>query len=173
MMKQTQVRTAPEKIDAVNVVWRSHAARLMRKVCPYVEDTEVELGRLSFKQLMCDRLQGYVVFYTKMPRMLLSWKVRLALWWKERWQSQKYGYIVLLVVKCFRNDAGKPRQVIILPLDTLETEQKYNPGDCFRAVQNTEWRYAVRGEKDCEIVTEAFYRREQRAAAQRPDAKVI
>lgn len=159
MEQQTQVKTAPRKTDAVNVVWRSHATNIMRNVCPSVKDKEVCLGRLKLNDSSHKRLQGYVVFYALVARKDLSLKKRIGLWWKERKSKKSDEYIIM--VKAFKNERNKPRKAFILPLSSLIEEKEYRPNDTFRAVTNTEWRYAVRGQ-DCEILTETFYQYEKR-----------
>ncbi len=160
-MNKTQIKTAPRETDAVNVVWRSHAADIMRRACPKLTDDEVCLGRLKLKDFGYKRLNGYVVFYkTDVCRKELSLWQRVKLWWRELYTGEKLGNRFVVMVKAFKNDKNKPRKVVVLPLQVLESESVYRPNNTFRAVMNTEWRYAVRG-SDCEIITETFYRREK------------
>lgn len=165
-MEKTQTKTAPRKTDAVNVVWRSHAANVMRKECPGLADKEVCLGRLKLKNFGQNRLNGYVVFYALAARSSLSRTQRMLLWWKEKCSGTKAGDDFIVVVKAFKNNENKPRRAFVLPLSALESEMEYRPNNTFRAVINTEWRYAVRGD-DCEILTEYAYQQEKRAAAQK------
>lgn len=155
-MKTQEVKTAPRKIDAVNVVWRSHAASILRKVCPSLANKDVNLGRLSFSDKNYNRIHGYVVFYALVVRANLSLRQRFALWLKGNKQDD-----FLVIVKAFKNEKNTPRKAIVLPFEALSSEMNYLPNDTFRAVVNTEWRYAVRGD-DCEILTEYYYQQEKR-----------
>jgi len=67
----------------------------------------------------------------------------------------------LVIVKAFKNEKNTPRKAIVLPFEALSSEMNYLPNNTFRAVVNTEWRYAVRGD-DCEILTEYYYQQEKR-----------
>lgn len=166
-MKTQEVKTAPRSTDAVNVVWRSHAANILRKVCPSLTDKDVCLGRLSFSENnKYNRVHGYVVFYALVHRYDLSRTQRTILWWKDLRRGKNSGEAFILMVKAFRNKKGKPRKALLLPFDELTKAAEYRPNDTFRAVENTEWRYAVRG-NDCEILTEYFYQKEKREAGQK------
>lgn len=162
-MKTQEVKTAPRATDAVNVVWRSHAADILRKVCPSLTDKEVNLGRLSFSNEY-NRVHGYVVFYALVYRFDLSRAQRTILWWKELYSGKSSGEAFILMVKAFRNKKGKPRKALLVPFDELTKAAEYRPNDTFRAIENTEWRYAERG-NDCEILTEYFYQKEKREQA--------
>lgn len=159
-MNLQDVKTAPRKTDAVNVVWRSHAAQIMRRVCPALADKDVCLGRLKLKNLGHNRINGYVVFYALVSRSSLNRLERILLWWDEICRGEQLGDDFLIMVKAFKNRNNKPRKAYLLPLDALKSKREYLPGNTFRAVDNTEWRYAVRGE-DCEIISEVFYRCEK------------
>lgn len=159
-MDKTQIKTAPRKTDAVNVVWRSHAANVMRKECPGLTDKEVSLGRLKLKNFEQNRLNGYVVFYAFVCRNRLSRTRKMLLLWKEKCSGEKFGDYFIVLIKAFKNEKNKPRRAFILPQSALESEMEYRPNNTFRAVDNTEWRYAVRGD-DCEIITETYYRCEK------------
>lgn len=160
-MKTQDVKTAPRATDAVNVVWRSHAANIMRRVCPVLADKDVCLGRLKLKDLGYNRINGYVVFYARVSRRSFTRFERALLWWDEMCAGRKKGDDFIIMVKAFKNQRNKPRKAFILPLEALDSEREYLPNNTFRAVMNTEWRYAVRGD-DCEIICEAVYRGEKR-----------
>lgn len=160
IMKSSEVKTAPRETDAVNVVWRSHAANIMRRVCPTLADKDVCLGRLKLKNLGYNRINGYVVFYAHVSRRSFTRLERVLLWWDEKCSGKKLGDDFIIMVKAFKNNENKPRKAFFLSLKALDGEKQYLPNDTFRAVLNTEWRYAVRGD-DCEIICEAVYRREK------------
>ena len=143
-MNKKNPKSAPKQND-VNVVWKSHATRIMREVCPGILKENVQLGRVKLNSPKYNKLNGYVVFciFVDESEVLTDTS-------SER---------LCLMVKAFKNAEGTPRTPIVVPVSEIKEIDFYSPNDSFMAVCNVEWRYAQR-EDDCEIINNDIYRKE-------------
>ncbi len=157
MENEKNILVAP-KGDTVSIMWRSQAKDIMLAAGANVKDEEIGLGRLTITDYeKFPKVGGYVLFYAFVHKNDFLPGSQLA---KQVAQENEEGEYVV-VVKAFHNEKQKPRKAILLPKKTLVKVMEFHPGNCFKAIINTNWRYAPR-EGDCQILREDDYQKEKK-----------
>ena len=157
MENEKNILVAP-KGDTVNVMWRSQAKDIMLAAGANVRNEQISLGRLTITDYeKFPKVGGYVLFYAFVHKNDFLPGSQLA---KQAAQENEEGEYVV-VVKAFHNEKKKTRKAILLPKKTLVKVMEFHPGNCFKAIINTSWRYAPRG-GDCQILREDDYQKEKK-----------
>ena len=119
-----------------------------------VNEEDIQLGRVTFNDNAdYAKVSGYVLFYTRttaenIPASICA-KLQLA-----------PEANVVVAVKAFRNNKGVVREALFFKASEINWDKTRNceVGSSFKALCNTDWKYAV-GEEGAEIFEEKEYRR--------------